>query len=99
MKKLIAISSVFVLLLAFSACEKQTVKPGDPANDPFSLYTGGENNTRGHENDGDPNLNSGGGPSITDPDEDEDYDNKDGGIVDPDEDEDYDNDDNDGNGK
>jgi len=99
MKKIVAISGIFAILLSFTACEKKQITPvteddtfmsvGDPNSNP---------NTRGGETGG-PEPTP--GPTPTGNDNDEIVDpviEGDGGIVDPDEDEDYDNDDDDNGG-
>lgn len=100
MKKIVVISTVFALLIAFTACEKNAVGPNDDL-DGFAFCSsdcGNDDMTRQSSTDGNDVNNTGSnGPGITDPNEDEDYDDgDDGSITDPDEDEDYDSDDNDG---
>jgi hypothetical protein len=82
MKKLVYILSIFAILFVFGSCEKEVITPFDHDQDEYICNEGG---TRG----GDGRPTSGG---VTDPDEDEDFDEEeeDGGIVDPDEDEDFD---------
>ena len=103
MKKLIYISFVFAVLLALASCEKEVITPEQFDSSVNSFTDGRDNNdhtihNRGGEGNvgegGGGDLNTGGG--ITDPDEDEDFDNdgnKGGdngeGITDPDEDDDF----------
>lgn len=93
MKKLLYISFIFTLLLAFGSCEKQVIKPVDN-DDPFAMFDENSNN-RGFTSGSDDGSGDGDGGGIVDPDEnDEDLNDSDGnGIVDPDEgDEDLDDD-------
>lgn len=90
MKKLIYISFIFAFVLVFASCEKEVIEPFmnadvttrvvDGSEDPGIYSTGGN---RGGEDDHT--------TTVTDPDEDEDFDGDDN-IVDPDEDEDFDED-------
>lgn len=85
MKKLLYISFIFAFILAFTSCEKEVITPNsDPTEVDHSSPTRGD--------DDDEIIITGG---VTDPDEDEDFDDdgeKNGGITDPDEDEDFDED-------
>ncbi|UKN00168.1 hypothetical protein K6119_10525 [Paracrocinitomix mangrovi] len=93
MKKLIYISFVFAILLAFTSCEKEVITPNADPNtsnvDSDVFSTGG---IRGGSSD-DPSGDENGGGGVVDPDEDEDFNKGDkggkGGVVDPDEDEDF----------
>ena len=79
MKKLIYISFVFAVLIAFASCEKQDVLPVDN-NDPFAVLDENGNGTNGTKDpmiEGD-NETDGGG--IVDPDEDDDDLDDDGGL-------------------
>lgn len=90
MKKLLYILSVALFLVAFASCQKEDIRPlnhDDEANVEETVFN--EGGTRGHDNGGDINGTNG----ITDPDEDEDFDEDEReNIVDPDEDEDFDED-------
>lgn len=99
MMKKFYIASILMFAVAFFSCEKEVIQPNMKAD----THTCGEEfvdegvtNTRGMNN-GDGSTDGSKEGSITDPDEDEDYDVDNEGITDPDEDEDYDadNDDND----
>jgi hypothetical protein len=82
MKKLVYILSIFAILFVFGSCEKEVIAP---INQDQDEYVENLNGNRGGEFvDGD--------DSVTDPDEDEDFDEEeeDENIVDPDEDEDFD---------
>ena len=82
MKKLIYISFVFAFIIAFTSCEKEVITPFDTNECEECVWD--EGGTRG----GEPGNHTGGG--ITDPDEDEDFDEEEDTVVDPDEDEDFD---------
>ena len=92
MKKLIYISFIFAFVLAFVSCEKEIISPNGIEN---GVRGGDITNDRDTE---DPYFTRGGedgdlGDNITDPDEDEDFDedgDEDDGVTDPDEDEDFD---------
>lgn len=86
MKKLINISLIFAMILAFASCEKEDIRP-NYEKDGFSCFGDydHDDNTRGQLDGDDDDL-------IKDPDDDEDYDSDEDLIVDPDDDEDYDED-------
>ena len=106
MKKLIYISFVFAVILAFTSCKKEDIKPYSSAdgmsnvrsNDSGINYDssnpymtrGGDDLTNPSGGDDDNNGNNSGG-GIVDPNEDPDFNNDGGGIVDPNEDPDFDN--------
>jgi|GEM_PF-1626480 len=91
MKKLINISLLFVLSLVFLACEKEMIKPVSEENNQINSFELSDENdsfTRGGSRDA--NLID--DDSVTDPDEEEDFD-EDDKVTDPDEEEDFDEDD------
>ena len=65
MKKLIYISFVFAFIIAFTSCEKEVIFPVNNMEDSEAVWD--EGGTRG----GEPGGHLGG---VTDPDEDEDFD-------------------------
>jgi hypothetical protein len=95
MRKIIAISGIFALLLGFTACEKKQITPIN--EDDTIMYLedpNGNTDTRGGETGG-PEPTPGPTPTTVNGINDPVIEGGDGGIVDPDEDEDYDNDDDD----
>ena len=102
MLKRFYIALILMFTLGVISCEKEIIKPYDgeaPAyNGCYNYDTEGETEVRGQLDNG--KLGGGDeGGSITDPDEDEDYDLDSNPITDPDEDEDYDTDNDDESGK
>ncbi|MCB9223879.1 MAG: hypothetical protein R2780_10370 [Crocinitomicaceae bacterium] len=94
MKKLIYISFVFAVILAFTSCKKEVIKPCSSMDETGYVRCGNGGNgsdipymVRG----GEENLSQEGG-GIVDPNEDPDFDGDDD-IVDPNEDPDFDEDD------
>jgi len=87
MKKLINISLVFVFLMTFFACEKEMIRP---VHEECNQIESDENDslTRSSARD----IICIGDDSVTDPDEEEDFD-EDDKVTDPDEEEDFDEDD------
>jgi len=91
MKKLIKISLLFVLSLVFLACEKEMIKPvSEENNQTNSFELSDENNSFTRDMISDIVIID--DDSVTDPDEEEDFD-EDDKVTDPDEEEDFDEDD------